>query len=81
MYCGGMANTCDATGLEITHDARSTANTATIVFIVGAAMVGGGAALYFLAPHGPAANSEEQSVYLTPSVSPHGVGVVFGGTL
>ena len=40
-----------------------------------------GAALYLLAPHGPASSSEEQSLYLTPSVSPEGVGLVFGGKL
>jgi tetratricopeptide (TPR) repeat protein len=78
MYCGGMANNCDMTGLEITHDARSTANTATVVFLVGAAMVGGGAALYFLAPKG---TEEQSSVYVTPSISRDGVGVVFGGRL
>jgi tetratricopeptide (TPR) repeat protein len=82
MYCGGKSDNCDMTGLEITHDARSTANTATVVFLVGAAMVGGGAALYFLAPKGPAAAAEQQSsFYLTPSVSPDGVGIVFGGEL
>jgi tetratricopeptide (TPR) repeat protein len=79
MYCGGVKTSCDMTGLEVTHDARSTANTATVVFLVGAAMVGGGAALYFLAPKG---GTEEQSAfYLTPSVRPDGVGVVFGGKL
>ena len=52
-HCGGMTNTCDMTGLEITHDARSTANKATIVFFVGVAMAGSGAALYFLAPKAP----------------------------
>lgn len=84
MYCGGMANNCDMMGLEITHDARSTANKATIVFLVGAALVGGGVALYVLAPKGPAPAATEQrptALYLTPSVSPEGVGVVFGGTL
>jgi tetratricopeptide (TPR) repeat protein len=80
MYCDGMANNCDMTGLEITHDARSTANKATIVFIVGAAMVGGGVALYVLAPKGPA-TTQEKSVYITPAIGPDGVGVVFGGKL
>lgn len=81
MHCGGMPDGCDMTGLEITHDARSTANAATIVFIVGAAMVGGGAALYLLAPSGPAPSEEQSSFYLSPSLSPDGVGVVFGGKL
>lgn len=82
-YCGGMKNNCDMTGLEITHNARSTANTATIVFVAGAALVAGGAVVYFLAPDKPAKAKESarQSLYLTPSVSPEGVGVVLGGTL
>jgi len=81
-HCGGMTNNCDTTGLELTHDARSTANKATVVFLIGAAMVGGGAALYFLAPKGPAAPAEEPTaLYLTPAVSPDGVGLVFGGQL
>jgi tetratricopeptide (TPR) repeat protein len=81
MHCGGMSNNCDMTGLEITRDARSTANKATIVFLVGVAMVGGGAALYFLAPKGTTSREEPSALYLTPSVSPDGVGVVFGGKL
>jgi tetratricopeptide (TPR) repeat protein len=77
-HCGGMTNNCDMTGLEITHDARSTANKATIVFIVGAAMVGGGAALYFLAPKaGPV--SEQHALYVTPAIGPDGIGAVLGG--
>lgn len=86
MHCDGMKNACDMTGLEITRDARSTANKATIVFVVGAALVGGGAALYFLAPDGPATPAESrpagaQSLYLTPALSPDSVGVVLGGRL
>jgi tetratricopeptide (TPR) repeat protein len=85
MYCGGMKNNCDMTGLAETHDARSTANNATIVFLVGAALVGGGAALYFLAPTGAAstAGAEQPSsaFYVTPAVSREGVGVVLGGAL
>ena len=76
-YCNGMKDNCDMTGLEITRDARSTANKATIVFLVGAAMVGGGAALYFLAPKA----TETQTVYLTPALSPDSLGLVLGGTL
>ncbi len=82
MYCGGMANNCDMMGLEVTHDARSTANKATIVFLVGAALVGGGVAMYVLAPKGPAPTEQRPTaLYLTPSVRPDGVGVVFGGQL
>ena len=84
MYCGGMTNNCDMMGLEITHDARHTANIATIVFFAGVAMAGGGAALYFLAPkaHEGSPPAEEQTgFYITPAISPDGAGIVLGGTL
>jgi len=79
-YCGGMPNNCDMTGIEITHDARSTANKATVVFVIGVALVGGGAALYLLAPKGEPVE-QQTSLYLTPAVSLDGAGIVFGGTL
>jgi hypothetical protein len=82
MHCSGMTNNCDSMGLTITRDARSTANKATVVFFVGVALVGGGAALYFLAPRGPAVSAEESSAfYVSPSISPDEVGLVFGGSL
>ena len=85
MHCMGSKTGCDMTGLAETKDARSTANKATVVFIIGAALIGGGAAMYFLAPKGdevaPMAESPEQSsFYLTPSVSPDSVGAVLGGS-
>jgi hypothetical protein len=87
MYCNGMTNGCSAQGLEITHEARSTANTATVIFLAGLAAVGGGVALYLLAPKANAvdededegANDDEASRYIVPSVSPDGAGVVYGG--
>lgn len=81
MYCGGMKNNCDMTGLEETHDARSTANTATIVFFAGVAAVAGGAALYFLAPDKAEQAEQSSAFYITPSIAPDGVGVVLGGEL
>jgi tetratricopeptide (TPR) repeat protein len=80
-YCGGMTNGCDAMGLDITHDARHSANVATVVFLVGTAAVGGGVALYLLAPKG-AAKSEESDAearYLVPTITPDGAGIVYGG--
>jgi tetratricopeptide (TPR) repeat protein len=87
MYCNGMTNQCDPQGLDITHDARSTANTATVIFLVGVAAVGGGVALYLLAPKATSASSseedggeeEEAMRYIVPSVSPEGAGLVYGG--
>lgn len=81
MYCMGMKDMCDPMGLDITRDARSTANTATVIFLVGTAMVGGGVALYLLAPKGSSRSAEEddQARYLVPAISPDGAGVVYGG--
>lgn len=86
MYCGGMTNMCNSQGLAITHDARSTANTATVIFLVGVAAVGGGVALYLLAPKASSASAddedggeEEAMRYVVPAVSPEGAGLVYGG--
>ncbi len=79
-HCGGMTNGCDSIGLTQTHDARHEANIATIVFSVGLAAVGGGVALYLLQPHAAKGSEKaDEALYLVPSVSPDGAGVVFGG--
>jgi tetratricopeptide (TPR) repeat protein len=79
-HCGGMTDACDSIGLTQTHDARHQANIATIVFSVGLAAVGGGVALYLLQPHASKASEKaDEALYLVPSVSPDGAGLVFGG--
>lgn len=83
-HCMGMTNGCNQMGLDITQDARSTANTATVVFLLGTAMVGGGVALFLLAPKGPAASAEssdddQASRYIVPTVTSSGAGLVYGG--
>jgi tetratricopeptide (TPR) repeat protein len=80
MHCMGMKDACDPTGLMLTADARSSANVATVVFLVGAAAVGGGVALYLLAPKGDASGAE-RAVYLVPTIGPDGGGIVLGGRL
>src|SRR5512139_2708667 len=81
MHCLGMKNMCDPEGLQTTADARSTANTATFIFVGGIALVGGGVALYLLAPKGAAKmeSPDETARYIVPSVTKDGAGVVFGG--
>jgi tetratricopeptide (TPR) repeat protein len=87
MYCNNSKSGCDAQGIQITHDARSTANAATVIFLIGMAAVGGGVALYLLAPK-PGADDEddggsgeqEASRYLVPSVTTDGGGLVYGGS-
>jgi hypothetical protein len=75
-HCGGMTNGCDDIGLKDTHDARHQANIGTIVFIAGAAAIGGGVLLYVLQPQ---AEKAEQAMYVVPSVAPDAAGLVFGG--
>ena len=70
---------CDMQGLTDTHDARSTANIATIVFSVGLAAVAGGVVIYVLAPKSTAV--KEHALYLVPEVTPGGGGLAFGGRM
>jgi tetratricopeptide (TPR) repeat protein len=78
-HCGGMTDGCDSIGLAQTHDARHRANIATVVFSVGLAAVGGGVVLYLLAPKGE--KPEDAALYVVPSMSPDGAGLVVGGHL
>jgi serine/threonine-protein kinase len=77
MYCNNAKDMCDPMGLEQTHDARHTANTATVIFVGGAVAVAGGIALYVVAPK--SAERADQARYVVPSVTPDGAGVVYGG--
>lgn len=70
-HCSGVTNMCDPTGLELTRDARSRANTATVIAIIGGAAAIGGVVLYFTAPKGR---------YIAPTAENGGAGVVLGGS-
>jgi len=72
--CMGMTNACNMQGLTDTHDARSKANTATIIGGAGIAAIATGIVLYVIAPH---ANTTEHALYVAPSAS--GTGLAFGG--
>lgn len=76
-HCMGMPNACDAQGLTDTHAARSSANTATIIFSVGAAATVTGIVIYMIAPKAAAAT--EHAFYVVPTSSSEGVGFAFGG--
>ncbi len=88
-YCGNMTNNCDDTGLSLTHDARHEANIATAVFLIGTAAVGGGVALYLLAPKPAGAGharrekerEEARAIYVVPVAAPDYGCVVLGGRL
>jgi tetratricopeptide (TPR) repeat protein len=77
-HCMGKTNMCDPQGLSATHDARHEANIATVLFLLGGAAVGGGVALYLLAPHAPR-SGDEHALYFTPEARGDGAGLVFGG--
>jgi hypothetical protein len=76
-HCMGMTNACDAQGLRETHDARSAANTATIIFGVGAAAAITGVVIYLIAPQ--PASASEHALYVVPTATAEGVGFAFGG--
>jgi tetratricopeptide (TPR) repeat protein len=73
--CMGMTNACNMQGLTDTHDARSAANTATIIGGVGLAAIAAGIVVYVIAPH--AASNAEHALYVTPTTN--GTGLAFGG--
>lgn len=87
-HCGGMANGCNDEGLRITKDARSQANTATIITLASVAVAAGGVVLYLTAPKSSPNerrrdDEEEEDAearYIMPVVGPGVGGVVWGGT-
>lgn len=80
-YCMSDAMMCDDRGLEITGDARSRANLATVITVAGGALVIGGVVLYMLAPDAvtEVVGDERSALYVTPVVGADGGGLVFGG--
>ncbi len=80
-HCMGSTSGCDATGFKLTHDARSRANVATVVTLIGVAAIAGGAVLYFTAPNAPAPNTEKPvALYVSPTIDTTGGGFVVGGS-
>lgn len=70
-------NTCtDSTGPDDVHAARVASGAATGLIIGGAALVAGGAVLWFTAP---SQKSTRGSIHVTPVASQHGGFVVMGG--
>jgi tetratricopeptide (TPR) repeat protein len=81
MHCMGQKDACNAEGLQITHDARSRANVATVFAIAGVAAAAGGLVLYLTAPRSsqPEDLSRNASLYIAPSLAPGAGLVVLGG--
>jgi hypothetical protein len=68
--CGGLASGCSSQGVADGQSAHSEATASTIVFVVGAALVAGGAVLYFTSPKG---------VAVSPTVGMQSAGVAVSG--
>lgn len=87
--CDPMTNRCSESSLAATRDARSQANTATIIGGVALAAVATGVVLYLTAPKEKTAGAEEpesgggreEARYLRPVLMPSGAGIAFGGEL
>jgi hypothetical protein len=87
-HCMGSTSGCNATGFQITRDARSTANVATVITLVGVAAIAGGVVLYLTAPKAPPPTEKAppadkpavQALYVTPTIDPTGGGFVVGGS-
>jgi hypothetical protein len=69
--CGGHANGCNGQGVADGSSAHSQAAASTVAFIAGAALLGGGALLYFTAP--------KAGVTVTPTVGLGSAGVAVHG--
>lgn len=81
-HCMGATNMCDDEGLRLTHDARSRANLGTIFAVAGAALVGGGVALYLTAPSAGRAerrSRDDEALYIAPALGDRSGFVVIGG--
>ncbi len=76
-HCMGSSSMCDPAGLTATHDARHTANIATVITLIGGAAVIGGVVLYLTAPK--AGSKAEHALYVSPVVGEGGASVVLGG--
>jgi tetratricopeptide (TPR) repeat protein len=80
--CQDATRQCDPAALEITSDARSQANVATLVGGVALAAVTAGVVLYLTAPRGGLVEQEQQEArYLRPLLWQGGAGLAFGGSL
>lgn len=77
-HCMGASNMCDDEGLAITRDARSQANTATIITVASLAAVVGGVVLYLTAPKASKESNRRSALYVSPVVGEHS-GIVLGG--
>jgi hypothetical protein len=72
---------CDPTGVDLAHGAGTMGNAATATFVVGAAAVAGGVALYLTAPSIGAEKSPADStaLHVVPSIGAAQIGLTLQG--
>ena len=70
-HCQGTV--CDADGVTMNHDAKSAATASTISFVAAAALLGGGAVLWFTAPS--STTRERVGMTVVPTVTPSAASV------
>lgn len=80
-HCMGSTSLCNGMGYDITRGARTTANYATVITLVGVAAIAGGVFLYLTAPKAPAEEPAKpiQAIYVSPTIDSTGGGFVVGG--
>jgi hypothetical protein len=76
-HCSSSDNTCDATGQELTDEARDAAVLSNVFIGTGAVLTAGGLALFFLAPSD--ARAETGAVRVVPVAGRSAAGVFVDG--
>jgi serine/threonine-protein kinase len=72
---------CDREGMQLRNDALDAGNVATVLFVAGFALVGGGSAMYFLGDDGSAEKNRATPLSVTPRVGLSEAGIVVSGAL
>jgi serine/threonine-protein kinase len=78
-HCDADLVTCDATGLQLQHDARTTANVANVALAVGGAALIGGVVLFVTAPGGAAKAPAASRIKVGPSLGAGSAGLLAEG--
>ena len=74
---GNDPNACDDLGLQLNDEARQAATVSTVAFVAGAALLAGGAVLYFTAPSNEPAGT---AIRVAPALGPRAQGLLVQGT-
>lgn len=77
-HCMGATNMCNAEGLQITADAKSRANVATVISIISGVALAAGVVLYVTAPK-TKSTEKPTALYITPAVTDQSAAMILGG--